>query len=89
VNAMDAMMEVYAYLNDGDFALAQCAVMAIEQEHGATLPSSVFEKVLRLAIANGELTFAYEQWCKRAYGKRAYAEIVSAIAGDNSPLLRA
>lgn len=79
MNAIEAMCEVFGYLETGDFACAQCAVMAIEQEH-SVLPSSVFEKVLRAAIAADELLPQYAEWCRNAYGRRAYAEIVAQIA---------
>jgi hypothetical protein len=82
-NAIEAMHEVYEYLNSGDFAMAQCAVMARESE-AITLPSSVFEKVLRLSIANDQLLPLYASWCERAFGRRSYASIVHSVARDLS-----
>jgi len=79
MTAIEAMHEVYEYLNSGDFAMAQCAVMAHEQET-STLPSSVFERVLRLSIANDQLLPLYATWCKRAFGRAGYASIVRSVA---------
>lgn len=76
--AIEAMREVYGFLNDGNVVGAQAAVVAIENE-GNVLPSCVFERVLKRALATGLLAPFYANFCKRAYGEDAYSEIVAAV----------
>ena len=67
MSTLEAMSEVMSYLNAGDYAMAQCAVMSFER-NGSCLPSSMFERVLRASISADQLLPLYADWCKRAYG---------------------
>jgi hypothetical protein len=75
MTAVEAMREVYGFLNDSNVAGAQAAVVAIENE-GSVLPSSVFERVLEQAVEAGKLASFYANFCKRAYGEGVYNGIV-------------
>jgi hypothetical protein len=76
VNAIEAMSEVYGALDTDDYAWAQCAAMELSD----VLPSSVFEKVLLASVKADQLLPQYAEFCRRAYGRVVYAEIVAAIA---------
>jgi len=78
MTAIEAMNEVNGYLNAGNIAGAQAAVVAIEAEQ-TVLPSSVFERVLRKAVESGELLPFYADFCKSAYGRDVY-EVIEASA---------
>ena len=75
MTALEAMNEVNGFLNDGNIAGAQAAVVAIEAEQ-TVLPSSVFERVLRKAVESGELLPFYADFCKRAYNEEVFVSIV-------------
>lgn len=76
VNAIEAMAEVYGALDTADYAWAQCTAM----ELWSVLPSSVYEKVLLASVRADALLPQYADFCRRAYGRVVYAEIVAAIA---------
>lgn len=72
---MKAMNEVMGLVRDGEIVVAQALVLATEAE-GSTLPSSVFEVVLKAAVKADQLLPDYAQFCQRAYGKAVYAKLV-------------
>jgi hypothetical protein len=76
-NAIAAMNSVLEHLAAGDVIGAQGIVMVVESIK-ATLPSSMFEKVLKAAIAADCLTTEYRTWCERAYGRKVFAAMVGA-----------
>ena len=78
MNAMIAMSRVFGHLTDNNVVAAQQAVLSIEAK-GSVLPSSVFERVLRAAVAAGELQPAYATFCVSAYGKAAFTKIVHEV----------
>jgi hypothetical protein len=80
-SAVEAMGEVYGYLNDGNVAGAQAAVCAIESESSA-LPSCVFERVLRDAVKAGCLLPFYADFCERAYGRKAFAGMLAGLTAQ-------
>lgn len=76
MTALEAMNEVYGFLNEGNVAGAQAAVVTIESE-GSVLPSSVFERVLRAARDSYTLLPFYAQFCRSAFGEGVYDRILS------------
>jgi len=91
VTALEAMDEVNGYLDDGNIAGAQAAVVAIEQEQ-TVLPSSVFGRVLREALKTDSILPFYSEFCKRVFSADAYNDIVAttlvSMLGDESAVRR-
>jgi hypothetical protein len=77
-NAVEAMGEVMGYLNEGNVAGAQAAVCAIEAD-SCTLPSCIFERVLRASVEAGCLLPFYAEFCERSYGRKAYAAMLASM----------
>jgi len=77
-NVVEAMGEVFGYLNAGDVAGAQAAVCAIESEV-STLPSSIFERVLRDSVKAGCVLPFFADFCERAYGRKTYADMLASM----------
>lgn len=74
MGAIEAMARVFAHLDDGDAVAAQRAVLGIEAR-GSVLPSSMFERVLRAAIEQDDLTPEYAHFCRAAYGAKVYVDL--------------
>lgn len=73
---MEAQDTVFKLLASDLPRAAQAAVMEIESR-GATLSSSMFERVLRVALASNALTPEYEAWLKRAYGEAQWPGVLA------------
>lgn len=85
MGTIEAMDKVNGLLADEQIKRAQEAVIEIEKSC-CTLPSSVFERVLRVSIAHGALTQEYEGWCRRSFGRKQYEHLVRGLAREGSRL---
>lgn len=76
MTAIEAMDTVTKQLLANDLIGAQHAVLNIEK-HQSVLPSSTFERVLKASVHADCLLPTYSEFCQRAYGRAAYANIVA------------
>lgn len=72
MSTVEAMNKVNALLDSGELAAAQTAVLANE----SVLPASVFERVLKAAVASNMLTADYARFCDARFGRGVFANMV-------------
>ena len=81
MNSLQAMDEISTLLKNQDVVRAQERVLEIEAQ-GSTLPSSIFELVLKAAVTAQMITRPYAQFCVNSYGRAEYVRMVLEIAPE-------
>lgn len=79
MTAIEAMNCVTEHLTAGDYVGAQHIVMTIEKTQ-SILPSSTFERVLRVAVKADCLTNDYRAWCQAKYGNNVFLNMLASCS---------